>query len=73
MATQETFEREPAAAPRSMALNRLQAVGAAGGRKAATRSEQRRDKSSIEANQGQQQRCNTLIKTSPASGLVLIG
>jgi hypothetical protein len=56
-----------------MALNRFQSVGAAGGRKAATRSEQRRDKGSIKANQSQQQRRKSLIQASPAIGLVSIG
>ena len=73
MATQDTFQREPAAPPRSMALNRFQSVGAAGGYKAATRSEQRRDEGSIKANQCQQQRRYTLVQASPASGLVFIG
>ena len=73
MATQDTFQREPATAPRSVALNRFQPIGAAGGRKAATRAEQRRDKGSIKANQSQEQRRNATIEASPASGLVFIG
>ena len=73
MATQDTFQREPAAAPRPMALNRFQPIGAAGGRKAATRSEQRRDKGSIKANQSQQQPRYTPIQASPSIGLVSIG
>jgi hypothetical protein len=56
-----------------MALNRFQPIGAAGGRKAATRSEQRRDKGSIKANQSQQQRRYTPIQASPSIGLVSIG
>jgi hypothetical protein len=73
MATQQAFQREPTTSPWSMALDRFQSVGAAGGRKAATRTEQRRDKGPIKTDQSQQQRRKSLIQASPAIGLVSIG
>ena len=55
MTTQQALDREPTPAPRAMALNRLQAVGTTGGRKAAAWPDHRRDETPVEPDQRQHQ------------------
>ena len=54
VATQQSLDREPAAAPGTMPLNRFKPIGTAGWNKPTTWADQWRNKAAIEADQGQQ-------------------
>lgn len=68
VATQQSLDREPAAAPGTMPLNRFKPIGTAGWNKPTTWTHQWRNKAAIKANQGQQQLGQTTVDDSGSPG-----